>query len=472
MNVRLLLLPFSVFLIGCTAAVPKVSSLGASLFLASKSPNPFEQDNNSGAILFSGNCTALSKSFEFRLDGLTTWTLIPTIAPSPSVGEWLPAGLGYDVNCSDGTYNFYIFISQIILAAENHYGTLPSEYEPTLVELRTLDDDGVIIPGTINFERPRPVAFRINNFSGPEWFLGILEVNQPIKFEVSLISNLGQEVKAYPSPVILDLTPSLAAGTSPNLGDFYGDDCNTPVTLDMRTFTTDDRRKTFCYKPNSVSAGARIRLTVSGGGLIDQSHEFNVVALDSVYLQLKSFNDGSQRIPKTLVKGANYRMTSNLTNFYNPSLNRKASSFTGNLIMTSGSSEVSFSSVGNFTGCPGTGTSAFSCASSFRTSVPFSISVAAASSLNELNLDLSAIATTPCGNCFIEYTGPTYQPIQSYQAQRSTFQLAPSSLSYTRPVVEFPNQSLRHGECREMWVSLGNSSGHTLPAPALAPTLR
>jgi hypothetical protein len=474
MIVRYLLILFTFLLFGCTAAVPEVSSLGASLFLASKSPNPFDQENNSGVVFISGTCTALSKSFEFRVDGITAWAPISSSAPSPGPSEWTPMGALYDTDCTDGSFNFYVFISSILSNAELHYGTLPSEYEPFLVELRTLDADGAIIPGAINFERPRPAALRLRNYHGPEWWTGILEVNQPIKFNVSLISSRGHEVKAYPTDVIVDLNRTLVGGASTLLGNFYDDDCTTLLTLDMRTFTASDRRKTFCYVPNGVSPGARIRLSISGSGLISQNHEFNIVATDSVYLNLLPFNDqGSQKIPQVLVKGAVYKLSSNLSTYENPSLNRRVNSFSGSYVISGGSSEVNYASAGINTICPATGANTFTCATASQTSAPFKLLIPPTSSLTNFELNLSANPSAPCANCQIRYIVPDSNlPIQSYQSQIFPFQVAGSSTAYSRPLVEFPDLSLRQTECRELLVSLGNSSGHTLPAPALAPTLR
>jgi hypothetical protein len=473
MLVRLLSLILISILFGCTAATPNVSSIGGSLFLSSKSPSPFEQESNSGAVVFSGTCTALSKSFEFRLDGVTAWINVPLTPPSPGPSEWTPAVPIYDLDCSNGTFNFYIFISNILAVASTHYGSLASDYEPHLLEIRTLNSSYEVNPGTINFERPIPSAYRLSSHESPQWWMGTLEREQPVIFEVSLSSSNGREVKPYPSALLLDLTSELASGSSAGLGTFYQENCSSTLDTISRTFTTSDRRKKFCYIPNNVDSGARIRLVVSGNGLVSQSHEFNVLALNSVYLQLDAHNDSFfQRIPYKLVKGAQYKLKTSLSTFHRPSVNRSVQSFTGDIIVSAGTGDVNFARSGIESPCPATATNSLTCAT-LQNGTYFAMTVAAGSSLSNLNLNLSAVANSSCANCLIEYPDLSSSvPIQSYMSQNLGFQLASGPLTYSRPVIEFPDNSLRQGECRELFISLGNSNGHTLPAPALSPTLR
>src|SRR5690554_5380619 len=101
-------------LLSCTAAVPEITNLISLLPFASKSQNPFQQDRPGRFIIFSGICVPGVTGFELRLDDLPLWTPIPSEPPLPDIGEYLTDSLEYDVNCSDGTFNFYAFHSLVM----------------------------------------------------------------------------------------------------------------------------------------------------------------------------------------------------------------------------------------------------------------------------------------------------------------------------------------------------------------------
>ena len=96
-------------LLGCTVAVPEVSTLSEVFSFSSKSESPFSQDNLGDAIFFSGYCLPGVTGFEYRFNSFALWTDISATAPTPALGEYLVGNHPYDLDCSDGDFDFYIF---------------------------------------------------------------------------------------------------------------------------------------------------------------------------------------------------------------------------------------------------------------------------------------------------------------------------------------------------------------------------
>lgn len=470
-----LLFVWPLLLLGCTAAVPDISSIGSQLFLASKSPSPWEQDSPGQTLQFYGSCTSMSASFEFRVDNNSVWTAIPATPPTPQSGEYLVGTPAYDLDCSDGTFNFYVFMSQVDENVTSLFSPSapPSNYEPGLVEIRTLQADSSPTPGSIVYQRPSPAGFRLNSYSSGQWWMGLMERNQPVKFEISLISSTGSEVRAYPNSVNLVLTAQILSGTGTGVGSFFDSDCATPITAALLEFTTTgDRRKVFCYIPNDVDPGVRIQLTGSASGLSSVAYEANITAINSVINDLSSFHGFQQDFPRTLIKGATYRLRGSLRTFDNYSLSRSVSGFSGSFLIHAGSSAVVLQRIGSDAQCPATSqTSSMTCTSTGRTQVPFELQVGSESAAQSLELQLTSTPDGSCSNCQIQYTPSPIVSISSYHSSTTNFQLVSGPLAYHHPVLNTEGDRLKQYQCRRFKLSLANTNGHTLPAPNQAPTL-
>lgn len=112
------------FLLGCTGPIdPSVEFLSFGMpALKSSAPSPFDQEFELGQhVIFAGECTNSISSLEVRINDLA-WVAVPTTAASPVTGvgtngrsysETMPSDPGYDVDCSDGRFRFYLYAHQI-----------------------------------------------------------------------------------------------------------------------------------------------------------------------------------------------------------------------------------------------------------------------------------------------------------------------------------------------------------------------
>lgn len=459
--------------IGCTVAVPEVSSLGSVLFMSSKSPSPFDQKNTGDYLSFSGQCVGLVKRFQYRLDSLA-WSDIPSVAPTPSGGETAPSSNTYDVDCSDRNFDFYLFMSQI-----NSYITAqtslpdPNDYDPARVEVQGLDENDQVVPGTLVYQRPLATGLRLepSNYSNSApWWLGVLETNQMIRFKVTLIDASGNETRRFSSESDLDLTltTSLVSGSSGLLGEAYsynGSICS-GAPQSTFTFVAGDGEESIeiCFSANSVTTGATIRFTISAPGFAAQEKQFTILSQNQTYNSLIAGNGYQQKLPLALVKGANYKFKSDL-NPISTSNGQSVSSFRGSFLVDSQSSSVNFTRGHRYFDCGPLGlkSSQIQCSNSGTIkTMPFYMSINSNYPSSSLNLSLSSTEQAACADCLIDISGsPT--AITGYQSNNIYFNVVSGSPNYSRPRFEFYRRE-NPSDCHEINLSLANSDGNTIPA--------
>lgn len=147
-SVRMVLAGLAISLSGCTDAVPIISSLSSTNSAVALDPgtqNPLLESSvvPGGAFRFSGNCKPQVTSFTIQLDSLHTVSIqtgassYPVFAvnasyinkstgarqsvvgsmsaPQPNQydGEYFTSAMNFDLDCSDGKFDFYLFKSSI-----------------------------------------------------------------------------------------------------------------------------------------------------------------------------------------------------------------------------------------------------------------------------------------------------------------------------------------------------------------------
>ena len=96
----------------CTVATPNMTALNELSAFSGKSASPFNQENPGGMLMLSGQCLPTVTSFELRLNQLPLWSVIPGTEPTAGSGEYKVGSPVYDVDCSDGEFSFWVFVSQ------------------------------------------------------------------------------------------------------------------------------------------------------------------------------------------------------------------------------------------------------------------------------------------------------------------------------------------------------------------------
>lgn len=488
-------------IIGCTAATPNVSALGSNVLLSSKSPSPWEQENDGDTLRFYGQCVGLIETFEFRVDENLVWTSIPPTPPSPSgMSEYLVGNPEYDVDCSDGDYDFYVFMNQVqtnILALYSAPNTPPAvsadDYEPYRVEVRGRSSIGNIVPSLITMIRPQPVRLKLDagygdSYSFGNWFVGFLNLNVPLRFEVSLLSETGHEVLPYLNNISVQLSAINLTSGSPISGNFFTtiSDCNTPVSAaDLEFVINVDRRKNYCFVPASPLVALNdVRIIASANLMYSDQKDFKILGTDDVINQLSPGNDfnDEQYLPSHLVKNATYKLNKRFMVYENPlfpGFYRQVKSLTGTHTLTS-NSHVSFQWDSSLNNCPEMAQSGgHSCNVTFETSLPFFLTPLASHPAGPMNLNLGASKDLACANCIIS-NGDTNSNsnfdddntlIQQILPINRMFQVVDGPINYSRPTLSSDQGRLRPANCHRLNISLANANGHTLPAPANARTV-
>lgn len=492
----------SVAMIGCTAATPNVSALGSNVLLSSKSPSPWEQENDGETLRFYGQCVGMIETFEFRVDENAVWTPIPVTAPTPAhMDEFLIGTPEYDVDCSDGDYDFYVFMNQVetnILALYSPPNTTPAvapgDYEPYKVDVRGRDSINNVVPSLVTLIRPQPARLRLDaaggadNYSFGSWFVGFLSLNVPLRFEVSLMSESGHEVQPYLNNVSLQLSATNLTTGNPISGSFFTQTsgCISPVTAtDLQFLINMDRRKEFCFVPSSPNTALQdIRILATASSMSSDQKDFKLLGTDDVINQLSPGNEfeDEQYLPPTLVKSARYKFSKRFTVYENPifpGFRRFVRSLTGAHAVTS-NAQVNFQWDSALNDCPeNSQNGSHSCNVNFETSLPFFITPLASHPAGTLNLNLSATKSTTCANCFIN-NGDTNANanlndddtlIQQILPINRMFQVVDGPSIYNRPVLTSDQGRLRPANCQRLNISLANVNGHTLPAPVNARTV-
>ena len=497
----LLLTLLSAALIGCTAATPNVSALGSNVLLSSKSPSPWEQENEGETLRFYGQCVGMIETFEFRVDENFTWTSIPLTAPTPvGMDEYLIGTPEYDVDCSDGDYDFYVFMNQVqanILELYNppnlSPAVTPSDYQPIKVELRGRDSINNIVPSLVTMLRPQPARLRLDagygdNYSFGNWIVGFLNLSVPLRFEVSLLSQSGHEVQPYLNNVSIQLSATNLTTGSPILGSFYTDasGCMTAVTTtDMNFLINLDRRKNYCFVPAApLVALNEVRISATANLLSSDQKNFLILGTHDVINQLSAGNElnEEQSLPTVLVKNARYKFYKRFMVYENPAfpgLYRHVRSLTGTHTLSS-NAQVNFQWDSALNDCPEFAqTGSLNCNVTSESSLPFFLTPLASHPNGPMNLNIGATKDLACVNCLIN-NGDTNTNsnvtdddtlIQQILPINQIFDIVDGPAAYNRPLLSNQQGRLRPANCHRLNISLANINSHTLPAPVNARTV-
>jgi hypothetical protein len=449
-------------LLGCTVATPSVKGLANIPSFASKSASPFLQENIGSVFYFSGQCIPGVTGFEFRLNNFSQWSSVPSTPPTPGAGEYLVGTPDYDVDCSDGVFNFYLFESQALANYTLNGATQGSSGDPSSIEFRTLGVDGI---PTIVYSRPPPVSFMVySDYSTNQ--AGYVETNRTYNFRVRMLDAFGKEVQMGTTQTrtialaVNDLSNSVASA-----GQFYEHDCTTSLTASDLTFVAGVDELVFCYQVGSpVIAGDTVQIQVSSNSMLTGTFNLPVMAQNSVITSLSGYN-GSYTLPSVLVKGAQYMMQMNLSPLYNPNQTRMVSSFLGDIGVASDSTSITFTGNGTDSTCPATSTNGvFKCIGTTGASKSIQVYADPASSASSVTFTVTAAGSTGCSSGCSIYDAGTNYVISSYLPSQMSFNLVSGSATFDQPYF-LPNSlpALQIGNCESLQIGAANSDGNPIP---------
>lgn len=136
--------------LGCTkSALPSVQALSSTLVeMKATGVSPFDQNFNANKYaIFSGSCLTIITNLQISFNG-GPWVDIPASAPIPLNGndtingitypytETLTPGGTYDVNCSDGNFNFWLYGHQVDEMIFQSQGIAPNIVDISQISLR------------------------------------------------------------------------------------------------------------------------------------------------------------------------------------------------------------------------------------------------------------------------------------------------------------------------------------------------
>lgn len=450
--------------VGCTVAVPDVTSLSQILSFSSKSVSPFDQDNLGGSITFSGYCLPGVTGFEYRFNSFTLWSDIPSTAPSPGAGEYLVGSQVYDVDCSDGEFNFYIFQSSIMDNFDLNGVTTPTDGDPSSIELRAKGD--LSLPSII-YTRPQPTSFYIINDQFD--FYGNWEVERSLTFRIRMIDSSGREAM-LPSGQsrLVTITATDIDGTSLPAGEIYNSTCSSPAVNADKTFVAGDDEIILCYMgTGGVTAEHTIRVQVSYPGMIPASFDIRMKPTNSVTTWLTAAY-GSGMLPPVLLKGIDYGMAMGMSALYSNFNARYVTSFRGNLRINSSSSGVQFIRIPGDTDCPSTYQNSVMICTANTTQKNIYMNVDPAYTGESVNLTVTALPEAGCGaNCTLYGEGNSYQINNNdYLSRTITIPVTDGPSTYAQPYFRLSdyNQTIRLDECMRADIGHANINDVALPS--------
>ncbi len=459
----LIILLFST-VVGCTVAVPNVTSLSKVLSFSSKSISPFEQENLGDAIFFSGYCLPGVVSFEYRFNSFSMWTQIPSTAPTPGPGEYLVGTHPYDLDCSDGEYDFYIFHSSILDNFDLN-GQTPQAGDPVSLELRA---QGTVDLPTILYTRPAPSSFQI--YFDDYNFRGYTETGRPQRFLVNLIDAIGRHAMV-PNGSSVSITSTLisSGGTSLPAGEIYDSTCTSLATNAEKTFNPGDDELILCYMATGVTANHVINIQISHPGMITASAYIVIRPQNSVMSWLSG--SGSGKLPNTLLKGVDYGISMGIMPLYSNYNTRYITNYQGSLEISAAESGVTFSRVGSDIDCPSTPQIGTMTCPTNSTQKNILVNVSPSYSLSSVTLTARALPQAACGsNCTI-YGDSLVHQIDNNDYISNTFSIpvVDGPTTYTQPYMHLPyssEQNIRLGECISADIALANINDIPLPVTA------
>ncbi len=449
-------------LIGCVVAVPEVSSLTELPSFSNKSTSPFQQDNIGGILYLSGECLPNVTGFEFRMDDNTIWSSISSTAPSPGANEFIVGTPTYDIDCTDGTFDFYIFISTALSNyTDNGISISPVEPEPDVIELKALGISGL---PTITFKRPEPYTFEVTrNYFHQSHFL---ENSYYYKFQVRLIDSLGQNVRMSTGEtklVSISLT-DLDASMLP-AGILLNETCSTAVVPADLTFDAGEDEINLCYHANGTTDHHTIRAEISASGMISN---FVNILIKPQHSVISSFTttDFNSSLPPVLLKGVDYTFKATL-NTLDSVIGRNVSNFNGQFTIGSPQINVTLSDPS----CVVNASSDLECPMTSSYEKSFTIKVENSFPASYVTLQASAEPQTACGSGCSIFQSPTTYQISHYIPQYMTFQVVSGSSTYNQPYFRPRESIMKLNECRSLDLALANDDGTIIPAIAKTLTI-
>jgi hypothetical protein len=452
----------------CTVAVPDVSSLATLATFAAKSVSPFNQDNPGNMLFLNGQCLPTVTSFEYRLNEQTIWSPIGTIEPSatPANGEYKVGNPSYDLDCSDGTFDFYMYTSTAMSNFALN-GNVAAAGDPEIIEIRGLDSSNNPISPTIIFVRPPPSTFRIeaDYNSGP---YNMVEVGRTIVLRIKLVDATGKHAMVGSSetlPMTAVLT-DLNSAVSP-AGTLYNSTCSAVATAADLTFNSGQDELLICYNATGTTASHLIQLDLSYPGMIGNFIQFPIQQVDSAMGYIRAAAPNSE-LPQTLLRGATYNLSMGLSTLYSNLNLRSVSGFAGDLTVNSGNSFITFDNPNSDPECGAMTAALYSCSPTSNANKTFSMAISNSYPFNYLDLTMSATPTPGCSTCFI-FESPSIYPINSYVSISMRFGIVDGPAVFNSPYLMPRDPLLRANSCESLDIGEANANGTIIPA--LAKTL-
>jgi hypothetical protein len=469
---RHLLLVGATLLVACTVAVPNVEMLASVDGFSAKSESPFEQDFPNKSVQFSGTCLPGVTGFEFRLNDHATWTAVAAGPPEPdsAKGEYKMPDAIYDLDCSDGLFNFYIFHSTIM---KNFGGPNPESQDgdPKQVEIRPLGVEGI---PTIIYKRPRASGFRFEPQGFDIW--GHVQEGKVSEIRLRPVSSQGKQVD-IPAGEKLQVTLSLSNQTSPNrsvgslkkMATQSGGNppgfCGTEVISGPIEIQSGEDLLEFCYDPAGTQPDDEIIISAESSGLATAEYKVRVNPQYSVVTGLKLISPVGF-LPNTLIRGQEINLEVDLWMLVRDS--GWVSQFSGGVLTVLDPSEsVTFESLTSSAGCPTGGqVGSITCTNFNWTSKPrIKLKIPSTYSRDSLSLRLNLLKPATCAtSCAVTSNGQQHA-IGNVIAREFFFRVGGGSLTYDKPVMLLDpfQKNISKGRCTRGVIAAGNSEGIGFP---------
>jgi hypothetical protein len=457
---------FSIFFlstVSCTVAVPEVSSLTELTSFSSKTGSLFSQDNLGSVLYISGVCLPGVTGFEFRMNEFELWSSVSPTPPSPGADEYLIGNPEYDLDCSDGTFNFYFFISTVMSNFDLNAQTQLAG-DPSSIQIRALG-----VPGlpTLTFYRPKPISFYIENYYGSFFSNGLNYLASGDKQQLTIQMNdeFGQQAMlgAGDSKEITFTLTNLT-NSSQSAGALYDDTCLVPMTTALSTFNPGQDELKFCYDSSGVPTHSRIRLEISAPNMIPLYYDFYVqpvyTAISEIY-----FSSTGEKNPPTLLRGVDYNLYMGLRPLVNNSGSSNVDQFSGNFQIES-SNGVSLMRVGTDPECPSTTQNASMTCNSTLPQKNFTLRIENSYLLPYVTFKVTATEQATCGSGCTIYSGGSSFPITDYLKSSITFSVVSGPNVFDQPFFAPQDPSTHLGNCETLQLGLANENGTLIPAIA------
>lgn len=384
------------------------------------------------------------------------------MAPIPQSAsfEYLIPSLNYDVDCSDGVFDFYLYQS----TAMGNFGSpnpAPQQGDPRKVEIRPIGVSG--LPGLI-YERVKAETFRFESHDIKN--LGHLEENDPaFRIELKPTTLDGKRAEVAPGEVFLVdlLVDKLSgAGGAGSLKEYIGSNCtSTPLSSPITVAPGKDHFE-FCYDPTGVASNSEIRILARKTGLTDGQVLMKVHPQYSALAKLVVPN-GTSFLPKNLIRNAPYEFKV----YPEAYRGQFVSNFTGGQIRVIASHPSIILQGLGASGCPTTEqVGSITCDVLSPTNYPrFSAKVPSQHTSQSVSLKVELIKPTPCDttNCTI-FSGSANHTITDVIDSEFFFSVVNGTMTYDRPLIILRERPvIELNRCLEAYIVPGNSDGTPFP---------